>query len=68
MNDGIAPMEARSAAGLPEDDGWWFEPKWDGFRCLSFDHVSGGRFRHGTRLLRFRPDKAPDQCRMDQIA
>ncbi len=34
---------------------------------VSFDHVSGGRFRHGTRLLRFRPDKAPAQCRMDQI-
>jgi len=34
---------------------------------VSFDHVSAGRFRHGTRLLRFRPDKAPDQCRMDQI-
>ncbi len=35
---------------------------------VSFDHVSGGRFRHGTRLLRFRPDKAPEQCREDQIA
>jgi ATP-dependent DNA ligase len=35
---------------------------------VSFDHVSAGRFRHGTRLLRFRPDKAPAQCRMDQIA
>ena len=34
---------------------------------VSFDHVSGGRFRHGTQLLRFRPDKAPGQCRMDQI-
>ena len=35
---------------------------------VSFDHVSGGRFRHGTRLIRFRPDKAPEQCREDQIA
>jgi ATP-dependent DNA ligase len=35
---------------------------------VCFDHVSSGRFRHGTRLLRFRPDKAPGQCRMDQIA
>jgi ATP-dependent DNA ligase len=34
---------------------------------VSFDHVSGGRFRHGTRLVRFRPDKAPGQCRMEQI-
>lgn len=35
---------------------------------VRFDHVSGGRFRHGTRLLRWRPDKAPSQCTMDQIA
>jgi ATP-dependent DNA ligase len=34
---------------------------------VSFDHVSGGRFRHGTRLLRLRPDKAPEQCGMEQI-
>jgi ATP-dependent DNA ligase len=34
---------------------------------VSFDHVSGGRFRHGTRLLRFRPDKTPSKCRLDQI-
>jgi ATP-dependent DNA ligase len=35
---------------------------------VSYDHVSGGRFRHGTRLLRLRPDKAPEQCRREQIA
>jgi len=35
---------------------------------VSFDHVSAGRFRHGTRLIRFRPDKAPAQCRKVQIA
>lgn len=34
---------------------------------VQFDHVSGGRFRHGTTLLRWRPDKAPDQCTMDQL-
>jgi ATP-dependent DNA ligase len=33
---------------------------------VCFDHFSGGRFRHGTRLIRFRPDKAPWQCSMDQ--
>jgi ATP-dependent DNA ligase len=32
-----------------------------------YDHWSGGRFRHGTRLLRFRPDKAPAQCGFDQV-
>ena len=34
---------------------------------VEFDHVSGGRFRHGTRFLRWRPDKAPPQCTMDQL-
>src|SRR3954467_7907537 len=31
----IAPMEALLAAELPEGEGWQFEPKWDGFRCLA---------------------------------
>jgi ATP-dependent DNA ligase len=32
-----------------------------------YDQVTGARFRHGTRLLRWRPDKAPAQCTMDQL-
>jgi ATP-dependent DNA ligase len=35
---------------------------------VGYDHFTGGRFRHGTRLIRWRPDKAPSQCRMDQLA
>ncbi len=35
---------------------------------VGYDHVSGGRFRHGTRFLRWRPDKAPGQCGMEQLA
>jgi len=31
----LAPMEAVLAAELPDGDGWQFEPKWDGFRCLA---------------------------------
>jgi ATP-dependent DNA ligase len=34
---------------------------------VRYDHVTGDRFRHGTKLLRFRPDKAPRQCSIDQI-
>jgi len=34
---------------------------------VAYDHVSGDRFRHGTRLLRWRPDKRPDQCGMEQL-
>ena len=29
--------------------------------------MTGDRFRHGTKLLRFRPDKPPRQCSIDQI-
>lgn len=32
-----------------------------------YDQVTGDRFRHGTRLLRWRPDKSPAQCGMDQL-
>jgi ATP-dependent DNA ligase len=34
---------------------------------VSFDHVTNDRFRHGTKLIRFRPDKSPRQCTMDQL-
>jgi len=34
---------------------------------VSFDQVTAGRFRHGTTLVRWRPDKAPRQCTMDQL-
>jgi ATP-dependent DNA ligase len=34
---------------------------------VCYDHFSGGRFRHGTRFVRWRPDKAPRQCTIDQI-
>jgi ATP-dependent DNA ligase len=35
---------------------------------VSYDHFTGGRFRHGTKLIRWRPDKASEQCRLDQVA
>ena len=34
---------------------------------VCYDHFSGERFRHGTRVVRWRPDKAPGQCTMDQV-
>jgi ATP-dependent DNA ligase len=34
---------------------------------VGYDHFTGGRFRHGTRFLRWRPDKDPRQCTMDQV-
>jgi ATP-dependent DNA ligase len=34
---------------------------------VRYDHVTGDRFRHGTKFLRWRPDKAPRQCTMAQL-
>jgi ATP-dependent DNA ligase len=34
---------------------------------VTFDHASGGRIRHGTRILRWREDKAPADCRWEQM-
>jgi ATP-dependent DNA ligase len=34
---------------------------------VCYDHFTGDRFRHGTKLLRWRPDKAPEQCTLDQV-
>jgi ATP-dependent DNA ligase len=34
---------------------------------VSYDHFTGGRFRHGTSILRWRPDKKPAQCTFEQL-
>jgi ATP-dependent DNA ligase len=54
----LPPMEARSADEIPTGEGWQYEPKWDGFRCLAFR-----RGRHvylqskaGQPLARYFPD------------
>ena len=48
------------------------ESEWEPLRSelvveVLYDQVTGARFRHGTRLLRWRPDKAPAQCTMEQL-
>jgi ATP-dependent DNA ligase len=51
-------MEAKSVASIPQEDGWQFEPKWDGFRSLAFrlkDRVEL-RSRNGTALNRYFPE------------
>ena len=35
---------------------------------VRYDHFSGGRFRHGTKFLRWRPDKDPRSCTYEQLA
>jgi ATP-dependent DNA ligase len=34
---------------------------------VGFDRVDGDRFRHPARLLRWRPDRSPESCRIDQL-
>ena len=51
-------MEARLVEALPEDEGWQFEPKWDGFRCLAFksDGAVDLRAKSGKPLARYFPE------------
>ena len=53
-----APMEALLATELPEGDGWQFEPKWDGFRCLArrADDEVTLTSKSGKPLGRYFPD------------
>lgn len=51
----------------PERSGEW-QPLDPRLVCeVRFDHFSGGRFRHGTKFLRWRPDKAAHQCTFAQV-
>lgn len=34
---------------------------------VQYDHFTGGRFRHGTKFLRWRPDKKPSLCLLNQV-
>ena len=65
-----APMEARTASELPAGAGWWFEPKWDGFRCLAFragDDVIL-QAKSGKPLTRFFPEVAAGLAALDEPA
>lgn len=56
----IEPMEAKLVTDLPEDPGWEFEPKWDGFRCLAYragDEIDL-RAKSGKPLKRYFPEVA----------
>ncbi len=56
----ILPMEAKAVAALPDEPGWQFEPKWDGFRCLAFKRGATVRLfaKSGKPLGRYFPDVA----------
>ena len=54
------PMEARLVDHLPEGEGWQYEPKWDGFRCLAFRDKGDVALmsRSGKPLERYFPEVA----------
>jgi len=66
----LEPMEPFPADTLPVRDGWQFEPKWDGFRCLAFrrDAEVLLQSKSGQRLDRYFPELVealralPQQC------
>ncbi|HEY9217799.1 MAG TPA: ATP-dependent DNA ligase [Phenylobacterium sp.] len=56
----LAPMEAKLVDDVPDGEGWWFEPKWDGFRCLAFRDGPDVELRSksGKPLTRYFPEMA----------
>src|SRR4029077_5990317 len=65
----LLPMEARSVEEIPAGDGWQYEPKWDGFRCVAFRDSEQIylQSKAGQPLARYFPDitealaKLPEQ-------
>jgi ATP-dependent DNA ligase len=63
---GVAPGgPSRWRKGEAENE--WFPVRPQVVVEVSFDHVTAHRFRHAARLLRWRPDKSPGRCTMDQL-
>jgi ATP-dependent DNA ligase len=64
----IPPMEARSVEKIPTGDGWQYEPKWDGFRCLAFR--DGDKIylqsKNGQPLARYFPDVVANLAKLPQ--
>jgi ATP-dependent DNA ligase len=64
----IAPMEARLVEEIPTGDGWQYEPKWDGFRCLAFrdrDKIFL-QSKNGQPLARYFPDVGANLTKVPQ--
>src|SRR5437867_9597302 len=58
LNPPLAPMEARSVDEIPTGEGWQYEPKWDGFRCVAFRNRDQVHLQSkaGQPLARYFPD------------
>jgi ATP-dependent DNA ligase len=71
--DKLAPYET-GERGSGDPSRWasgrdleWIELRPELVVEVSFDHVSDGRIRHGTKVLRWREDKDPRDCTFDQL-
>jgi ATP-dependent DNA ligase len=60
--------------GAGEPSRWKSEEElvWEGLRpelvCeIEFDHITGNRIRHGAKFKRWREDKPPEECGLDQL-
>lgn len=64
----LPPMEARSVEEIPTGDGWQYEPKWDGFRCLAFRNGNEIflQSKNGQPLARYFPDVAANMAKLRQ--
>jgi ATP-dependent DNA ligase len=45
----------------------WFELRPELVVEVTYDHTSGGRIRHGSKIVRWRDDKPPKECKIDQL-
>src|SRR5215210_3822558 len=61
------PMEARTVDEIPDGDGWQYEPKWDGFRCLAFRDRDSVHLqsKSGQPLARYFPDVVASCLELD---
>jgi ATP-dependent DNA ligase len=71
--DTFAPYET-GERGSGEASRWtqgreleWVELRPELVVEITFDHVSDGRIRHGAKVQRWREDKAPEACTVDQL-
>jgi len=64
----LPPMETRLVDEIPTNQGWQYEPKWDGFRCLAFR--DGEQIylqsKNGLPLARYFPDLAENLAKLPQ--
>jgi len=71
----VSPEYAGDAMRLPGGESRWTgdrDLRWEPLRLelvaeVAYDHLQGSRFRHATRLLRFRPDRTPASCTYEQL-